>query len=137
MKKTVVVFACAIVLSASLLAQKTLSTSKAWVKMPAPGETTAIAFVVVNNPTMYDVYLVSAATDAAERVQFQRVVDAKMQIVEAITAPAYGSVELKPDGVQIRLINLKRALNIGDRITLTLTTDGGEDIEVEAEVRDP
>ena len=125
----------AALLVASLVEQKTLNASKAWVKAPAAGETTATAFVVVDNPTMYDVYLVSVSTDAAGKAQFQKMVGAKAEAIESITAPAYDSVELKPDGNQILLMDLKRPLNAGDKIKLTLTTDNFATIEVEAEVR--
>jgi periplasmic copper chaperone A len=125
----------AVILVASIAPQKNLTATKAWVKAPATGETTATAFVVVDNPTMYDVYLVSVTTDAAGKVQFQKPVEAKSDVVEFVIAPAYGSVELKPDGVQMRLIDLKRTLNPGDTVTLTLTTDNGLEIEVSAEVR--
>ena len=125
----------AALVAASLVGQKTLSASKAWIKAPAAGETTATAYVVVDNPTMYDVYLMSASTDAAGRAQFQKVVAGKAEPVEAVIAPAYDSVELKPEGNQILLTDLKRPLAVGDKITLFLTTDGGLTIEVEAEVR--
>ena len=127
--------ACAALLVASLSGQKALSASKAWIKAPAAGETTAAAFVVVDNPTMYDVYLMSVTTDVAGKAQFQKVVGGKPEVVEAITAPAYDSVELKPDGNQIALLDLKRQLTPGEKIVLTLTTDGGVTIDVEAEVR--
>lgn len=125
----------AALLVASLVDQKVVSASKAWIKAPAAGETTATAFVVVDNPTMYDVYLMSASTDVAGRAQFQKVVGGKAETIESITAPAYDSVELKPDGNQILLMDLKRPLNPGDKILITLTTDGFITIEAEAEVR--
>jgi copper(I)-binding protein len=120
---------------ASLAEQKIVSATKAWIKAPAAGETTATAFVVVDNPTMYDVYLVSASTDVAGRAQFQKVAAGKAEVIESITAPAYDSVELKPGGNQILLLDLKRPLNPGDKVLLTLTTDGGAALEVEADVR--
>ena len=125
----------AALLVASLVEQKVVSASKAWIKAPAAGETTATAFVLVDNPTMYDVYLVSAATDVAGRVQFQKIVGAKAEVIESIIAPAYDSVELKPDGNQLLLMDLKRPLSPGEKIKITLTTDNFATIEAEAEVR--
>ncbi len=117
---------------------KVMRASNAWVKAPAAGQTTAPAFVVVDNPTMYDVYLVSASTDAAGSVQFQRAPktpDAKPEPVPTLTAPAYGTVELKADGVYLLLSDLTRPINPGDTVELLLTTDGGATIEATAEVR--
>jgi hypothetical protein len=125
----------AALLVASLIDQKVVTASKGWIKAPAAGETTATAFVVVDNPTMYDVYLVSASTDVAGKAQFQKMVGAKAEVIESITAPAYDSVELKPDGNQILLTDLKRPLNPGDKVKITLTTDNFATIEVDAEVR--
>lgn len=122
-------------LVASLVEQKVVSASKAWIKAPAAGETTAIAFVVVDNPTMYDVYLTGASTDVAGKVQFQKTVGTGAEVIEHITAPAYDSVEFKPGGNQLLLSDLKRALNPGDKVWITITTDGGATIEAEAEVR--
>jgi copper(I)-binding protein len=125
----------ALIVVAPLVQQKVPTATKAWIKAPAAGETTATAFLVVDNPTMYDVYLTSAATDVAERVQFQKIVNSKTEPTEFFLAPAYGSVELTPDGVRMVLIGLKKPLNPGDKVTLTLTTDNSLEIGVEAEVR--
>ena len=127
----------AALLVASLIEQKVVTASKGWIKAPAAGDTTATAFVVVDNPTMYDVYLMSASTDVAGKAQFQKMVGAKAEVIESITAPAYDSVELKPDGNQILLMDLKRPLNPGDKVKIMLTTDNFATIEVEAEVRAP
>jgi|ERR671925_251036 copper(I)-binding protein len=127
----------AALLAASLVQQqKVVSASKAWIKAPAAGETTAIAFVVVDNPTMYDVYLVSASTDAAGKVQFQKIVGTNTEVIEHLTAPAYDSIEFKPGGNQLLLLDLKRPLKPGDKVWISLATDGGTTIEAEAEVRE-
>jgi copper(I)-binding protein len=125
----------AVLLCASLAEQKAVSATKAWIKAPAAGETTATAFVFVDNPTMYDVYLVSAATDVAGRVQFQKVAGGKAEAVESFTVSAYDSIDLKPDSNHLLLMDLKRPLNPGDKVRLTFTTDNFATIEVEAEVR--
>lgn len=127
----------AALLVASLVEQqKVVSASKAWIKAPAAGDTTAVAFVVVDNPTMYDVYLVSASTDVAGKVQFQKVVGTNTEVIEHLTAPAYDSIEFKPGGNQLLLLDLKRPLKPGEKVWITLATDGGTTIEAEAEVRE-
>jgi copper(I)-binding protein len=138
MVRTVLLLLVALAVDGVVAQEKVVSASKAWVKAPAAGETTATAFVVVDNPTMYDVYLVSASTEAAGSVQFQRApktADAKPEPVSALTAPAYGMVELKPDGVYLVLSDLKRPINPGDIVVLRLTTDGGVVLEATAQVR--
>jgi periplasmic copper chaperone A len=123
MKSALLTICVALVASAVPAAQqRAVSASKAWITAPAAGDTTALAFAVVENPTMYDVYVVSATTDAAGSVEFERAPktpDAKPQVVESFTAPAYGSVELTRDGLHLRLSDLKRPLKPGDTVTFT------------------
>ena len=40
-----------------------ITVPEGWIELPADGATTASVFVVVKNPTMYDVYLVSAVSE--------------------------------------------------------------------------
>ena len=48
-----------------------VSAPEGWIELPAGGASTASAFLVVKNPTMYDVYLVSAAAGVAKSVEFR------------------------------------------------------------------
>ena len=41
------------------------SAVEAWVAAPAAGATSAAAYVEVNNPTMYDIFIVKATADGA------------------------------------------------------------------------
>jgi copper(I)-binding protein len=126
-------------LAALAAAQKPVTASKGWVRRPAPNSTTTAAFVVVDNPTMYDVYIVSATSDAAAEVQLRETTatggDTPRPIKE-ITVPAYGQVEMTPDGVHLVLVGLKRPLEIGETVTLTLVTDGNVSLQVPAVVRE-
>lgn len=88
----------------------------------------ATVLATINNPTMYDVYLVSGKCASAAAVAF---LDGD-KAIESITVPAYGSVELKPGAQRVRLSGLKAQLKDGDELKLTLETDGGVSIEVTA-----
>lgn len=115
-----------------------VAASKGWVKVPAPGETMTTAFAVVENPTMYDVYLVSALADVAGKVEFQEKVkgsNADAQVKKFVTVPAYGSLNMDPDGVYLVLRDLKRPLKEADPVSLTLTTELGVALRVSAVVR--
>jgi len=118
-------------------AQKAPSGSAAWIKLPAAGETSTTAFAIIDNPTMYDVYLVSASSEVAAEVGFADASPAvgKDAPVKEVTAPAYSNVELKPDGVHLVLKGLKRALKDGETISLTVVTDGGVAIPLAAIVK--
>ena len=118
-------------------AQKVPSASEGWVKLSPADAATATAFAVIDNPTMYDVYLVSASSNVAADVLFGDAspAGAKQATVKEVTAPAYGRIVLKPDGVHLVLKGLKRALKAGETVSLTLVTDGGVDIPVAAIVK--
>ena len=135
-----VVAVCAGLGVANVLAgpQKNVEASSGWVKTPAAGETAATAFVAVDNPTQYDVYLMSAATDAAGKVEFRDKSeggDPQGQVKKTINVPAFGSLAMDPKGVYLLLTDLKRPLKDGDMVSLTLTTDGGATLKVSAAVR--
>ena len=118
--------------------QKNVEVSSGWVKTPAAGETTAAAFVDVDNPTQYDVYLMSAATEAAGKVEFRdrgQAGDPQGQVRKTIKVDAFGSLAMDPKGVYLLLTDLKRPLKDGDSVSLTLTTDGGAMLQVSAAVR--
>ena len=121
--------------SLALAQQKSISAGSGWVKMPTGADATA-AFVTIDNPTMYDAYLVSASSDVAASVTFrQRAKGQDANEVKDLVVPAYGSLEMSPDGPHLWLSGLKRPLTEKETVTLQLTTDGNLTLSVTAEVR--
>jgi copper(I)-binding protein len=107
--------------AAPATAQKAVSASKAWIRLPAAGETKALAFGVIDNPTMYDVYFVSASAEIAESVQFRTPAPSgQSTLATEVSAPAYGALELKPDGLHLVLDGLKRPLEAGETVAITI-----------------
>lgn len=118
-----------VLLLALAVVQKDPTASDAWASAPANG---AIAvYATIDNPTMYDVYVVSGKSDSAGKVELT----SAGKPVSNIAVPAYGSAELKPDAAFVRLSDLKRELKAGDRLTVTLETDGGVAIAIAAVVK--
>ena len=111
-----------------------VSASDGWIKTPAAGATTAMAFVEVENPTQYDVYLTSGTTDVAGKVEF-RDASKGAQAQEFMIAPAYGTLSMDQKGVYVMLVDLKRPLKEGDKVSLTLANQDGLKIQVAAAVR--
>ena len=105
--------------------QKDPTASDAWAQIS--GGTVAV-YATVNNPSMYDVYIVSAKSNAAAKIEFLN----GEQPVTSFTVPAYGSAELKPGAMFVRLSELTGELKAGDEVKLTLETDGGVSIEIAA-----
>jgi periplasmic copper chaperone A len=110
-------------------AQKDPTASDAWASPPANG---AVAvYATINNPTMYDLYLVSGTSDAAGKVEL---ISADKPVAN-ITVPAYGSAELKPGAAYLRLSELNRDIKAGEQLTVTVETDGGVTIPIAAIVK--
>jgi hypothetical protein len=60
-----------------------------------------------------------------------------MRQVPSIEVPADGSVELKPGGLHIMLLDVKKTLAVGDTIEVTLTFENAGEVTATAEVREP
>jgi copper(I)-binding protein len=76
----------------------------------------------ISNPGMYSTYLVSATSDAAERVELRdaRKKDAKVAEVEV---PAYGALSLDAKAVYLALVNPKKPLTRGTRVEVVLSNE--------------
>jgi copper(I)-binding protein len=125
----------ALLVTVDLSAQAPVTASSGWVMEPAAGATSTSAYAVIENPTMYEVYVTAVATDAAESAEVADGPATAPKSVRELAVPAYGRTELKPDGVRIVLKNLKKPLKAGDAVDLTLTTDGGAVIKLTAAVK--
>ncbi len=113
---------------------KPITASDAWVKLPEPGAKGTNAYATIENPGMYAIYLVSGSTDAAGKVEFR---DASKNdaVQEDVTVIAYESTYMNPKGVHMYLADLKKELKEGDTVHLTLKTELGIPIEVDATVK--
>jgi len=121
-------------------AQPAPSAVSAWIAAPAAGATGASAYVELNNPTMYDVYIVSAeAEGVAATVEFRAGLapGGTPAPVPEFAVPAYGSVAAAASSPHLRLVGLTRPLALGDTVALVLKTDGGVTLTVSASVRTP
>ena len=115
--------------------QKTITAGAAWVKLPTAGDATA-AFVTIDNPTMYDAYLVAASSDVATSVTFRQGASGQTaKEVAELVVPAYGALEMSPEGPHLWLSGLKKNLVAKETVTLQLTTDGNITLSLVAEVR--
>jgi copper(I)-binding protein len=119
----------AVVLLALAFVQKDPTASDAWAAAPANGS--VAVYATINNPTMYDVYLVSGKSESAGKVEL---ISADKPVAN-ITVPAYGSAELKPGAAFVRLSELKREVKPGDQLNVTVETDGGIAIAIAAIVK--
>ncbi len=107
-------------LNATAHAQPALTASDAWITESA-ADGTAAAYLSISNPTMYDIYVISATSDVAGKIELRQ----GDKTVKEITVPSFGFAELKAGGPHLVLMDLKGALKAGENVLLTLMTDGG------------
>ena len=120
--------ALAALLNLIVHAQKDPTASDASAEL---GTGTVAIYATVNNPSMYDIYLVSGTSEAAGKVELMNV----DKPVTTVTVPAYESAELKAGAMHVRLSDLKREMKAGETVKLTLMTDGGISIPIAAVVK--
>jgi periplasmic copper chaperone A len=135
-------FAAAIAI-ASVQAFADVTATDVWARATVPKQTATGAFMKLRSTT--DVSLVNAASPAANIVEVHemRLKDnvMYMRAIDEIELPAGKTVELKPGGWHVMLIELVKPLAVGDKVPITLTFRGPGSkqtkLEVTAEVRGP
>ena len=104
------------------------------------GGNAAVYFTIINEGNATDT-LVGASSDAAETAETHetRMEGDVMRMVPVprIEVHAGGPTELKPGGLHLMLVGLKRDLNPGDTITVRLRFETSSEITVTTEVRKP
>lgn len=111
-------------------AQPAVTAADAWVAESA-ADATAAAYLTITNPTMYDIYLVKVTSDVAGTIEFRE----GDKTLKEITVPSYGYAELTATGPHLLLMDLRKPLQAGENVTLTLLTDGGITIVITAVVK--
>jgi len=138
----------AAVLVAAVLAVPALASSAeapmvsgVWARSTAKGQTASAAYMVIQGMGTADRLVAAAApTSVAMMTQLHKTVmgaDGKMtmRLVKSITVPATGKVTLKPGGLHVMLMDLRKPLAAGSSIKLTLTFAKAGKVTVTAKVR--
>lgn len=110
-----------------------------YLRVPPPGAAATGAFMRIDNGGSSERQLVRAESPAAETVELHTHLNEngmmKMRAVPAIPIPAGGHTELKPGSYHVMLIGMKRPLQAGDIVPITLRFDDGTQIRVDAPAR--
>jgi len=97
------------------------------------------AFMTIRNTTDSADRLIGASTDVADVVEIHETTIEddvmRMRPVDGVEIPAVGSVELKPGGLHIMLLDVQRDLEPGQTVTLKLDFESGRSLVVDAPVR--
>jgi copper(I)-binding protein len=113
--------------------RKQVSVASAWVKLPAAGASATEAYATIENPTMYDFYVKTAASDAAGSVELRQT--GKEAALDNVAIAAYETLAMDAKGVHLLLKELKKPLAEGDKVELTLVNEAGVTLTVQATVR--
>lgn len=139
MKVRLVASLCAALISSAALAQ--VAVSEPWVRATVPQQKSTGAFMQITSPV--EGTLVEAQSPVAKVVEIhEMVMDGdvmKMRAVKGVALPAGKTVELKPGGYHVMLIDLNAQVKEGDMVPLTVVVEGKdgkrERVEVKAPVR--
>lgn len=139
MKMKIVASLFATLLSSATLAQ--VAVTDPWVRATVPQQKATGAFMQITAAA--DARLVEARSPAANIVELHEMVMEKdvmkMRALPGLDLPAGKTVELKPGGYHVMLIDLKAQVKEGDVVPLTVVVEDKngkrESIEITAEVR--
>ena len=121
-------------------AQAQVSVENAWVRATVPGQKSTGAFMTLRSAS--DARLVAAQSDAARAAEVHEMKMEgdvmRMREVQSVALPAGQTVELKPGGYHIMLLDLGRQIVEGETVPLTLvieTAGRRETLRVQAQAR--
>ena len=129
-----IVFA-AIAAAASLPAWSQVSIERPWIRATTPGAKVAGGYMTVRNASAQPDRLTGATSPGAARVETHvHIKDGdilRMREVKAYDIPARGSLELKPGGAHLMLVDLKQPLKAGDKVPVTLKFERSGELKVD------
>lgn len=112
-----------------------------YVRMVAPGQNVTGAFMVFKNGDDKDHKVVKADSPATRVAELHTHVNEggmmKMRPVKDIEIKAKGETALKPGGLHIMLIDLKKPLKEGENVAISVTFEDGSSKTFDAPVRKP
>ncbi len=143
MKKIALLLA-SVMLLAGCASKPAIETADLWVKsseMSMAGGMTAVFGTITNN-SAEDITLTGAETEVAGLVEIHEMamIDGEMkmqQIDGGLVIPAGKSVSLEPGGNHIMLMELTKAVEAGQEISVTLRFDGADALTINGIVAKP
>lgn len=126
-------------LAAQTSSKPTVQVSQPWTRATATGQAVGGGYLTLRNPGPVADRLLGARSPAAERVELHSMAMEgdvmKMRPVDAVDVPAGGSVELKPGGLHLMLLGLKKPLQPGQSVPLTLRFEKAGEVPVQLQVQ--
>ena len=123
--------------SAAAFAQ--VEIENAWSRATPPGAQVAAGYMTIRNKSASPDRLVGASSAAAARVETHVVEKQgeimRMREVKGYDVPAKGSFELKPGGPHLMLVDIKRPLKAGEKISIVLRFQNAGEVKADFEVK--
>lgn len=140
---SVALFAILCIWSAAVSAAGTAADAvmikDAYVRAVPPGQPNSAAFMMLMNKSGSDHAVVGGKSPVAKVVELHEHIHQngmmKMRRIPRIAVKANNKAVLKPGGLHVMLIGLKRELKKGETVSLTLKFEDGSTKTVEAPVR--
>jgi copper(I)-binding protein len=135
-----ITLAIGLALASSAGAQVTVD--QAWVRATAPGQPVAGAYLKIKSAQAAALVAVRTPVTARAEIHEMKMEGGimKMRPVTRIELPAGKTVELRPGGYHLMLMNIAKPLRPGETVPITLVIEGADkkrqEIEINAEVRD-
>ncbi|KQY85347.1 copper chaperone PCu(A)C [Pelomonas sp. Root1444] len=129
------------VLFASFAAQAQVKVDDPWVRATVAPQKATGAFMQLTSAKPAKVVAASSPVAAMVEIHEMKMDDGvmKMRAVDALPLPAGQAVALKPGSYHVMLMGLKKPVQVGDTVPLTLTVEGEDKqrttVEIKAEVR--
>ncbi len=140
MNLKVLIFIVLSMLAAQSARAANVGIDQAWARTTMPGQPVGAVYMVIE--TDVDARLVSVSSPVAARVEMHEMkMDGtvmRMREMKALELPKGQAVTLKPGGLHLMLIDLKRPIAAGEVIPLTLVVESNgklQTLEVEAQTR--
>ena len=110
---------------AAQAAPRSISIEKPWARETVEGQAAGGGFMTIVNNGQREDQLVSSSSPASHEVQIHTMsmdggVMRMRQLTDGLSSPAKGKVELKPRGLHIMFIGLKKPLRPGTSVPVTL-----------------
>ena len=116
-----------------------LEINDLWVRGSVPGQTNGAGYMQINNPTGVSDRLLSAQSDASNRLELHTVITengvAKMRQVPGIDVPAKGSAKLAPGGFHLMFLQLTGPFKQGDSVPVVLKFEKAGEVRVNFTVK--
>jgi hypothetical protein len=123
-------------------ARAQVTVEKPWIRATAPGQTVAAGYLEIRSERA--AMLVGASSPAAKRSEIHEMIMEqgvmKMRAVPSLPLPAGKTVELKPGGCHIMLVDIAKPLRSGEVVPISLVIETGKGqrqvVDIRAAVRE-